>query len=75
MAGTRPHDRLAPQVFPAAAVQLHLVPELLLELRKALAHLHRHRAEPTTGTRVMYRAQRLSAVRRGDYPVVTACFS
>ena len=35
---------LAPKVLSAAAVKLRLVPELLLELREALAHLHRHRA-------------------------------
>ncbi len=38
----RAHDGMAPQVLPAAAVELHLLPELLLELRETLAHLHRH---------------------------------
>ena len=42
-----PVHGLAPESVPAAPVQLRLVPELLLELREALAHLHRHRDEPT----------------------------
>ena len=36
--------RMPPEGLPPGAIKLRLVPELLLELREALAHLHRHRS-------------------------------